>query len=288
MSEWPLFDPIFRIPFFTGLLLTVSLSLIGAWLRMRNEWLAALGLSHMAAAGGIAAAVLHIPPLAGAFTATGLATCARVALPRVGNSHYGIMMLAGWSFTFIMGSYMDHGFVVAETLVRGQLYFTYAPHLLGALVLFAVLLALVSWLSPKLLTARFFPDYHQANRIPVWPYATAYHALVMAATVLGTISMGAFPAFALLFIPSWIGFVLVDGWNRSLRLSVCIGVTAYIISFALAMMVDLPFGPVLTAMLVCMSSLRLLTALRRQSTPVSGDELQRNYLPPATEKFRSR
>jgi len=287
MSDWPLFDPIFRMPFMTGLFLSVSLSLVGAWLRMRNEWLAALGLSHIAAAGGIAAAALHVPPLAGAFAAAGLSSLFRVAMPRVGNSHYGMMILIGWAGTLIIGSYMDHGFVVAETLMRGQLYFTYLPHFVSAFVLLSAMLACASWLSKKLLTARFFPDFHKANREPTWTYLAAFHLLVTAATVLGTISMGAFPAFAMLFLPSWIAFVLVDGWNRSLWISVLIGLVAYISAFIMAMVLDLPFGPVLTGVLVLLAPLRWMTAFRRRGIPVSGDGLQSNYLPPATKHIPS-
>ncbi len=280
MNEFLLFDPLFRVPFFTGLCLAVALSLIGAFLRMRNEWLAALGLSQIAAAGGMASVPLGIPVLAGAFGAACLATLIRSALPRVGNSHHALLILIGWSGTLVIGSYADHGHVIGETLLRGQLYFTHIWHLAGSAVLLFLVLGLYKWLSPRLLKDRFFPDYHMANRIPSWPHSVLYALIVMAAAVLGTISMGAFPAFALLFVPSWIGFVMVDGWFRSVVASVFIGCAVYVAAFILAMLADLPFGPALTGLLAFAASLRLLTALRRRNIEVSGDESRFHYLSP--------
>ena len=267
MHEWLLFDPMFRVPFVTGLCLAAALSLVGALLRMRNEWLAALGLSQVAAVGAIAAAILHLPVLVGAFGAAGLAMLIRSVLPRLGNSHHALMILVGWSGTLLIGSYIDHGHVVGEHLLRGQLYFTHTGHLVGAIALLLVAFGMFPWLSPRLLTARFFPDFHQSNRLPVWPYRIAFALLVMAATVLGTISVGAFPAFALLFVPPWAGFVLVHGWKRSVLVSVLISCGVYTVAFVLAILIDLPFGPVLTALLILAAGLRFLSAFQR---PVGG------------------
>ena len=46
-----LVDPLFRVPFLTGLLLAGLLPLIGMYLRLRGEWLAALAFAQMASAG---------------------------------------------------------------------------------------------------------------------------------------------------------------------------------------------------------------------------------------------
>ncbi len=283
MNDWLLFDPMFRIPFFTGLALAVALSLIGSLLRMRNEWLAALGLSQVAAAGAMLAVWLHGPALLGASMAALLAMLVRSALPRVGNSHHALMILIGWSATLMIGARMDHGHVVGETFLRGQLYFTHYEHLLSALLLMVLALVVYPWLTPRLLTARFFPDYHQANRISVWPYRLLFALLVIAATVVGTTALGAFPAFALLFVPSWIGFVLVDGWLRSVVASVVVAVVAYLLAFVGAMLLDQPFGPVLTLILGVGASLRFLTAVRRRSGESVDSEQQVNYLPPPVE-----
>ena len=284
MNDWLLFDPLFRVPFLVGLLLAAGLSLVGALLRMRNEWLAALGLSHITAAGGMLAAFLHLPVLVGAFGAAGAAILVRSALPKVGNSHYAVMILLGWSATLLLGSFMDHGRTIGESLLLGQLYFAYAPHLFGAAALLLITMSVFPWLSPRLLTARFFPDYHAANRIRTWPYRVVFALLTLTAAVLGTISIGAFPAFAMLFVPPWVGFVLVDGWARSVSASVAVGVVAYVAAFVLAILIDLPFGPVLTALLLLTGSLRFLTALRRRGSELSGDDSHINYLPPIQAK----
>ncbi|MBA1146282.1 ABC transporter, partial [Ectothiorhodospiraceae bacterium WFHF3C12] len=51
--EWLnlLLDPLFRVPLAAGLLLAAALPPLGALLRLRGEWLAALGLAHVSAAG---------------------------------------------------------------------------------------------------------------------------------------------------------------------------------------------------------------------------------------------
>ncbi len=273
MSEWLLFDPMFRVPFLTGLALALALSLVGAWLRMRNEWLAALGLSQIAAAGAMAAVWLHGPALLGAFIAAAIAMLARTTLPRIGNNHYALMILIGWSATLMIGSMMDHGNVAGETFLRGQLYFASTQHLVTALILLTVVAVTYRWLSPRLLTARFFPDYHQANRIPVWPYRTCFALIVITAVVIGTTTMGAFPAFAMLFVPSWVGFVIVDGWQRSVIASMLVGTAAYLIAFVVAMLLDQPFGPMLTIVLVLAGTLRFFTARRRRIKTIAVDDL---------------
>ncbi len=265
MSEWLIFDPLFRVPFLVGLFLAAGLSLIGALLRMRNEWLAALGLAQIAAAGGMIGVLFHWPALVGAFAVAGTAMLVRAALPKVGNSHYAVMILLGWSATLLVGSFMDHGRTIGESFLLGQLYFTYLPHLIGAIALLVVTIVVFPWLSPRLLTARFFPDFHTANRIPAWPYRVLFGLLTLMATVVGTVSIGAFPTFALLFMPPWVAFVLVDGWMRSVALSMGLAVGGYILAFVLAMLLDLPFGPIFTALLVSFGPLRFLAGMRRSA-----------------------
>ena len=45
------FDPLFVTPFVTGLAYSVLLPIFGAYLRLRDEWLAALAFAQTAAAG---------------------------------------------------------------------------------------------------------------------------------------------------------------------------------------------------------------------------------------------
>ena len=48
-----LFDPLFRTPFLVGLIMSAILPLVGNLLRLRDEWLAALGLAYLAGASGL-------------------------------------------------------------------------------------------------------------------------------------------------------------------------------------------------------------------------------------------
>ncbi len=281
MSDLVIFDPMFRIPFFTGLTLTLALAIVGCFLRMRNEWLAALGLSQIAAAGGIAGALIHAPVIVSAFVVAALAMVIRSLLPRVGNSHHALFIIIGWSGTLLIGSYVDHGQRIGESLLRGQLYFATRWHLAGAVCMLIFVLATFKWLSPLLLTARFFPDHHRANRVVVWPYRFVFALITVTAAVFGTISIGAFPTFAALFVPPWVGFVMVDGWLKSIGATVGLATGAYIAAFVLAMLLDLPFGPVFTAVLILTGLLRWTTSMRRRNTESTSDDIQINYLSPA-------
>ena len=72
MTLLQVFDPLFRVPLANGLLLALVLPLLGAYVRLRNEWLAALGLAQVTAAGGVMAILVGIHPLAGALGALAL------------------------------------------------------------------------------------------------------------------------------------------------------------------------------------------------------------------------
>ncbi len=281
MSELVLFDPMFRIPFLTGLALAMGLAIVGAFLRMRNEWLAALGLSQIAAAGGIAGTLLHAPVIVSAFAFAALAMLIRSALPRVGNSHHALFIIIGWSGTLLIGSYVDHGQRIGESLLRGQLYFSTGWHLAGALALLTVVVATYKWIAPLLLTARFFPDHHKANRQVVGHYRLFFALITVTAAVFGTISIGAFPTFAALFVPPWVAFVMVDGWFKSVLATVAIGTGAYVAAFVLAMLLDLPFGPVFTGVLILSGLLRFTTSIGRRNSETTLDDMEVNYLPPA-------
>ena len=265
MSDFILFDPMFRTQFFVGLLLAVAISLVGAYLRMREEWLAALGLSHIAAAGGLAAGPIGIPVMASAFVFAGAAAVIKGLLPRPGNSHYAMMIFVGWGAALLLAANTHQGEVIGEALLRGQLYFTHTPHLIAAMVLLGVLLVALPWLSPRLLTERFFPDYYSANHLPAWRHRLLFGLLVVGAVVLGTVAMGAMSAFAMFVVPAWVAFVLVRGWRRALMLTVVIAVSAYTAAFVLAMLLDQPFGPTLAVCLALTVALRPLAALRRRA-----------------------
>lgn len=59
------FEPMFFMPFITGLLVAAVLPVLGMYLRLREEWLAALAFAQLAAAGSLAAAIAGAPVLVG-------------------------------------------------------------------------------------------------------------------------------------------------------------------------------------------------------------------------------
>jgi len=65
-------------------------------------------------------------------------------------------------------------------------------------------------------------------------------------------------AFALVFVPPWVAFRFARGWRRTVAWSAAVGVAAYLVSFALAIALDQPYGPLLVATLLVLSVLRVV------------------------------
>jgi zinc transport system permease protein len=135
-------------------------------------------------------------------------------------------------------------------MVDGQLYFAGVEHLIALLLLALAVLALLPWLMPRLLRARFFPEHDLANRLPAWRWHLSFDLLVAFAMALGTATVGLMAAFALVFIPPWIAFHIAGGWRMTVVLSAGFGLLAYLIGFICAIALDQPFGPLLVAVLL--------------------------------------
>ncbi len=242
-----LFDPLFRLPLFTGLLLALLLPLIGVYLRLREEWLAALGLAQLAGAGALSGAALGLPLLAGSALGAVLGAGVKNLRKGLGNDAYAVMILLGWSLALLISANSPHGDELAHAVTDGQLYFTGTSHLWTAIGLFLLTLGLLPWLSPRLLRARFFPDYYRANGLPEWRYHLSFDLLAASALALATASIGLMAAFALVFIPAWVAFVFAQSWRWTLVWALAFGLLAYLSAFSLALWWDQPFGPVLVA-----------------------------------------
>jgi zinc/manganese transport system permease protein len=251
-------DPMFRLPMATGLLLATALPLIGASLRLREQWLSSLGVGQMAAAGGVAGALLHGPVILFALLGAIAGGIARALTGHARNEHYAVMLLAGWAGVMLLAMYGHHADLTATQLLNGQLYFTAVSHLLSAVALLVAVLLSARWLAARLLLVRLFPDHYSANQQPAWPHELGFEALVIAGVVLGISTMGVMATFAMMFVPPWVAFRLARGWTRALVLSVALGVTAYLAGFTLALALDLPFGAALVAVLMLSVPLRLL------------------------------
>lgn len=257
MSFHDLFDQMFLLPFVNGLLLAVLLPLLGAWIRLREEWLAALGLAQVAAAGVVVGAIFMEPVGLVALAAAALAAAAKALLGRAaGNDAYAIMILLGWAVGLIGASFAAHGDELGRALIQGQIYFTGPGHLQGIGILFAASLALLPWLSPRLLLGKFFPDHFRANGIANPHHDLVFDILVAVTLALSATAIGVMAAFALVFVPPWVAFRFAHGWRRTIAWSVGLGVVAYLASFVAAIRLDQPFGPVLVVALLLLAPVR--------------------------------
>ena len=253
-----LFDPLFRLPFFTGLVFAGVLPVLGLYLRMREEWLAALGFAHLGGAGGVMGSLLGVPPLLAALAVAGGGVAVRGLVRRTGNDLYSIMILGGWAAMILGAQFSHHARTLAQTLVDGQLYFTGMDQLLTALAFALVFAVVMPLLSRRLLRARLFPGQDRANGRPVAALGFGFNILVAAGVALASMAMGVMAAFALIFVTPWVAFALAPGWRVAVALSAVLGVLAYLAAFVIALVGDLPFGPAFVAIVVGLALLRLL------------------------------
>jgi len=264
-----LLDPMFRVPFVTGLILAPLTAVLGTLLRLRAEWLAALAYSQLAAAGGIVAALFHLPLLAGALVVAALMAAYKGLFSRIGNDHFAILIVFGWTLTMAAASYSTHGDMVGRALLDGQLYFISLNHLVAALVLLLISVPLLGWLVPRFLRTYFYPDYYAANGPGARRHTLAFDLMVVASIAITATALGVMSTFALVFVPSWIAWKLAVGWKQVMVTSAVIATVTYVLAYILAIVLDQAFGPVLTGLLVISAMLRFLPV--RQPSPALTD-----------------
>lgn len=253
-----LLDPLFRLPFVTGLLLAGVLPLLGALLMLREEWLAALGLAHLAAAGAMLGLAAGAPAVIGGTAGALAGGTAKAAFGARGNPAYGFMILIGWAAMMLVAANTAIGDSLGHALIDGQLYFAGVLELTAALILLALCAVALPWLSGKLLRACFFPRFERANALPAWRWHFGFDLLAAAGMAVGTATLGLMGAFALVFVPAWLAFRWASGWRWTSILAAASGICGYSIAFALALGLDQPFGPVLVAVLVGFSALAIV------------------------------
>ena len=244
MDLTTLTDPIFRLPLAVGLLLACVLPLLGALLMLRDEWLAALGFAHLAAAGALMGLAIGLPALFGGLAAAAGGALAKGVGRVSGNATFGFMILAGWAVLLLVAANSGQGEQLGHALVEGQLYFAGPMDLGGAVLLVLLCIVALPWLTPRLLRARLFPQYDPANRLPSRRWHLGFDLLAAAGMAVGTASMGLMAAFALVFVPAWIAFRVAPSWGWTLLLCVTIGIGGYLIAFAMALLLDQPFAPI--------------------------------------------
>ena len=248
-----IFDPLFRLPFTTGLLISAVLPLLGNLLRLRDEWLAALGLAYLAGASGLIGLAFGIPAVLGAPLGALVGAAGKSFGHFRGNTVYAMMVVVGWATTMLVASNSALGSVMGHALIEGQLYFAGVLHLGAALVAAALTLLLLPRLMPALVRARLMPGRDVSNRQTAWRWSLGFDLLAALGMAVGAGTLGLMAAFALAFVPPWAAFRVARNWRHCRWISVGIATIAYVVAFAVALVFDQPFGPVLVAALVLIS-----------------------------------
>lgn len=265
MDPTPLIDPLFQLPFATGLLLACLLPLIGALLMLRDEWLAALGLAHLAAAGALLSVAAGLPAVSGGLVTALGGGMLKGLLGVRGNAAYAFMILGGWSALLLIAANTAIGDSLGHALVEGQLYFASRADLTAAITLTVVAAPTLIWLMPRLLRARLFPQHEVANALPARRWHLGFDLLSAAAMAIGTATLGLMGAFALVFVPNWLAFRYARGWGWTLALCTALGMAGYLAAFQLALILDQPFGPVFVGVfLIAAATIRLAEAARNR------------------------
>ncbi|KOR30859.1 hypothetical protein TI04_03835, partial [Achromatium sp. WMS2] len=168
--DWQiLWDPLFHIPWLAGCLAaTFILPPIGVLLRLRDEWLAALGLAHLAGLSALAGLAIGIPTVLGAPVGGLIGILIKFVGNFPGNTIYVLMILIGWSCTLLIAANTPLGSVMGHALVEGQLFFATWIHLWINLCLGITIMLLWPWMSHHIIKACLFPGHNNQDSSVVW------------------------------------------------------------------------------------------------------------------------
>lgn len=251
------FDPLFLTPFLTGLAYALLLPLLGAYLRLRDEWLAALAFAQTAAAGALLALGAGLPLAVGGVIAAAAAALLKNlfegAARGVQGTAYALLLVGGWGISVLLVANLPLAERLGHALFDGQLYFADRAQLAIACAALVAVGGLLAHLSRGLLLCQFFPDFfgargHSARRVHV-----LFDLAVAGALAVATMSVGVMAAFALIFVPPLVAWQWSSGWRSALVLAVAASVATYLLAFAAALAADQPFGPVLALLLVLLA-----------------------------------
>lgn len=257
-------DPLFVTPFLTGLLFAAVLPVLGMYLRLREEWLAALSFAQLAAAGSLLFAILEWPVLAGGLAASGTAAAFKSWLSKTGNNGYALLMVGGWAVALLTLANVPAADHLGHALFDGQLYFTGPEHLWSMVVYGVIAVAALRRLSRSLLLERVFPGYLRANDQAPARAHLIFDVLIATGLALATAAIGVMAAFALVFVPTMIAYRVGRSWRGAMITAALVSVAAYVTAFEVALVEDQPFGPVLVLTMVAAAGLAWLLTLRRR------------------------
>ena len=252
------FSELFLLPFLAGLGPAIFLPWIGNYLRLREEWLATLGLAHLSTAGALLAQVWHWPGVLGALLLSILGVTGKQIGGGNSNSAYALMLLAGWSSSLLLAANLALGDALTQALIDGQLYFAGQADLLVNGSLLVLVAFFFQRFGAALLRHRWFPSQTKANRQQSWRCLLLFDLFVAAAIAAATSSLGLMAGFALIFVPSWVAFRLAGSWRQSGWLASGLGVGSYLLAFVLALLLDQPFGPLLAVVLLVLALLTVV------------------------------
>lgn len=252
----------FAPAFATGLLFALLLPLYGMLLQLRNEWLAALSLAQVAAAGALLALAASLPPLAGGLAASGLAASLKHRIdqrqPRAGSAFLVALLLAGWALAVLLVNNLPLAERFGRALFDGQLLLSDRQHLATALLAGVLGLPLLRLLMPALLRAHYFPASSPAAQRQQQRSTLVFDLAAALSLALATPALGVMASFALVFIPAWLACQHAPSWRHALVWSALGGAGAHLLAFALALGLDQPYGPLLALTLALPLAAHLL------------------------------
>lgn len=242
--------------FLTGLCLAGFLALLGCYLRLRRETLAALAYAQAGAAGTLAAMSLEMPlVLGGLATALGAAGVKQVGIRRPvwgtqPGTLYALLLLFAWAVGVLLTSNLPLAERLGRALFDGQLLLSGGEALVWVVPACILGMLLLQRASKALLLIQLFPDMARLQPRYVRISARLFDAIAALGIGMATLSLGVMAVFALILIPAWIAFTRQRSWRVALWSSVRMALLVYGFAFASALGLDQPFGPILVMALL--------------------------------------
>jgi len=162
-------------------------------------------------------------------------------------------MLIGWAVLYLVAANSSLGESLAHALSDGQIFLVGKEQLMAMLLVAIPFLLCLPWWSKRLLRARFFVGYEQANKLAAWRWHGSFDLLAALLLAFSTAALGLMASFALVLLPAWAVFTWTKTWFNALIFSVLLGVASYLAAFVVALQYDQPFAPVQVSVLLVMA-----------------------------------